>query len=197
MRLHKSLQLKQNLSRAKSPQITSVTPKEAPITYFVHNALSAGDKQMLQNKLAYEWKNIYRSMIAANAESGTRERLSSSDFVALRDFEEVCQKFRVHFSRDELSKIQRLFAANASSKHVVGEGAQFSIRQAINFVAMSHLLGLHRASYAHMGAHTLANQRSRSIYKLQQLYKSIEPVEEEHPRQDDAANDYGGQQKAE
>ena len=51
------------------------------------------------------------------------------------------------------------------SKHIVGSGAQNSIRDVINFVAMSHILGLHRDSYNHLGAHTLANERSRSIFK--------------------------------
>ena len=59
----------------------------------------------------------------------------------------------------------------------------------INFGAISHLLGLHRQSYNHMGA-SLANSRSRSMYKLRQLYKSIEPVEEEQPGQIEGDHDY-------
>ena len=98
------------------------------------------------------------------------------------------------FTREELNRIHRLFAANSSSKHVVGEGAQFSLRSAINFVSISHLLGLHRESYNYLGAHTLANQRTRSFFKMKQLYKSIEPVEEEQPN-NDADNDYSEQQR--
>lgn len=145
---------------------------------------------MLSNKLAYEWKNIYRNILQANAERGAREKLGSADFVTLRDLDEVCQRFRVNLTREELTRIQKLFAANSSSKHVVGDGARFSLKTVVNFVALSHILGLHRESYNYLGQHSMANQRSRSIYKLKQLYKSIEPVEEEQYTPIDADNDY-------
>ena len=64
----------------------------------------------------------------------------------------------------------------------------------INFGAVSHLLGLHRESYNHIGA-SLASNRSRSMYKLRQLYKSIEPVEEEQPGQIEGDHDYKDQSK--
>lgn len=79
---------------------------------------------------------------------------------------------------------------------MVGEGAPDSQRGVINYVAMSHVMGLHRASYNHLGAHTLANQRSRSIFKLRHLYKSIEPVEEEQPNAGDGDTDHQGRLQA-
>lgn len=57
---------------------------------------------------------------------------------------------------------------------------------------MSHVLGLHRDSYNHLGAHTLANERSRSIFKQRQVFQSITPVEEEVPYPGNPENDYGG-----
>ena len=57
---------------------------------------------------------------------------------------------------------------------------------------MSHVLGLHRDSYNHLGAHTLANERSRSIFKQRQVFQSITPVEEEAPYPGNPENDYGG-----
>lgn len=136
------------------------------VAYRAHHQPSSSDKRMVSNKLAYEWKNVYRNILQVNTDSAAREKLGSSEYVSLRDFDEVCQKFRVNFTREELNKIQKLFGANALSKHVVGEGDQHSIRGVINYVALSHTMGLHRASYSHLGAHSLASQRSRSIYKL-------------------------------
>lgn len=194
MRLHKSLNLKQsNISRSKINSVgVSFTPKEQmKASFYAHNNPSVSDKQMINNKLAYEWKNIFRNILSVNSDNNSRQKLGSSDFVTLRDFDEVCQKFRVNFTKEELAKIQKLFAANSSSKNVVGEGAQFSLRGVINFVSISHLMGLHRDSYNHMGSHSLANQRSRSIFKLKQLYNSIEPVEEEqHNTNGEGENDY-------
>ena len=72
---------------------------------------------------------------------------------------------------------------------VVGSSSEFNMNNLINFGAISHLLGLHRESYNHIGA-SLASNRSRSMYKLRQLYKSIEPVEEEQPSQVEGDHDY-------
>ena len=72
---------------------------------------------------------------------------------------------------------------------VVGSSSEFNMNNLINFGAVSHLLGLHRESYNHIGA-CLASNRSRSMYKLRQLYKSIEPVEEEQPGQIEGDHDY-------
>jgi len=72
---------------------------------------------------------------------------------------------------------------------VVGSSSEFNMNNLINFGAVSHLLGLHRESYNHIGA-SLASNRSRSMYKLRQLYKSIEPVEEEQPGQIEGDHDY-------
>lgn len=188
-RLHRSLNPNQTLSKTKITNI-SYSAKEPSVTYHAHNAPTPGDKQMLTNKLAYEWKNIYRNILQVNAERGARDRLGSADFVALRDLDEVCQRFRVGLTREELTRIQKLFAANSSSKQVVGDGAQFSMKAVVNFVALSHVLGLHRESYNYLGQHSMATQRSRSIYRIKQLYKSIEPVEEEQYTPFEAENDY-------
>jgi len=72
---------------------------------------------------------------------------------------------------------------------VVGSSSEFNMNNLINFGAVSHMLGLHRESYNHIGA-SLASNRSRSMYKLRQLYKSIEPVEEEQPGQIEGDHDY-------
>lgn len=84
----------------------SYTPKEpASASYHVSHQPSSSDKQMVSNKLAYEWKNVYRNILQVNADGAAREKLGSSDYVSMRDFDEVCQKFRVNFTREELNKI--------------------------------------------------------------------------------------------
>ena len=45
----------------------------------------------------------------------------------------------------------------------------------INFLKMSHQLGLHRDSYNYLSS----SCRSKSLSKLKNFYRSIEPVEEE------------------
>ena len=84
----------------------SYTPKE-PVSaaYHVSHQPSGSDKRMVSNKLAYEWKNVYRNLLQVNADGAAREKFGSSDYVGLRDFDEVCQKFRVNFTREELNKI--------------------------------------------------------------------------------------------
>jgi hypothetical protein len=54
----------------------------------------------LQTKLAYEWKNIYRSLAHMD--------LDCTDLVDLKDFDQICQKFKVNCTKEELKKISRL-----------------------------------------------------------------------------------------
>ena len=56
--------------------------------------------QALQAKLAYEWKNIYRNLAHMDVDC--------TDLVDLKDFDHICQKFKVNCTREELKKIQRL-----------------------------------------------------------------------------------------
>jgi len=55
----------------------------------------------LHTKLGYEWKNIYRNLLQNDAEE--------SGLVELREFDEVCLKFKVSFSKEELAKIRKQF----------------------------------------------------------------------------------------
>ena len=47
--------------------------------------------------------------------------------------------------------------------------------EVINFIKMSHQLGLHRDSYNYL----TSSCRSKSLSKIKHFYRSIEPVEEE------------------
>jgi hypothetical protein len=55
----------------------------------------------LKNKLAYEWKNIYRGLAQADVEKrGT---------VSLHSFNKVAFTHRVYLSKEELKRIELLF----------------------------------------------------------------------------------------
>lgn len=53
--------------------------------------------QALQAKLAYEWKNIYRNLAHMDTDC--------TDLVELKDFDQICQKFKVNCTKEELKKI--------------------------------------------------------------------------------------------
>lgn len=45
---------------------------------------------MICNKLAYEWKNIFRAILRHNSEKMQKKMLGSPDFVLLKDFDAIC-----------------------------------------------------------------------------------------------------------
>jgi DNA-binding Xre family transcriptional regulator len=63
-------------------------------------ALTNLEKQ-ISVKLAYEWKSIYRMLVAM--EEGNDET------VDLAEFDKICQKFNVSLSNEEISKIRNMF----------------------------------------------------------------------------------------
>ena len=87
----------------------------------------------------------------------------------IKTFDAACLKFQVNFTREELRKIKNLFCVNETAMQTINDS------EVINFTKMSHQLGLHRDSYNY-----LTNScRSKSLSKIKQFYRSIEPVEEE------------------
>jgi len=89
-----------------APTAASIVQKDAPLSYFAkHPLTSEGERQALTSKLAYEWKNIYKNLLHVNEEMGGQGRVGSGEYVTIRDFENVCQRFKVNFSREELKKI--------------------------------------------------------------------------------------------
>lgn len=61
------------------------------------------DEQIITNKISYEWKNIYRQLIA-DAQGG--------EIVDIKTFDAACLKFQVNFTREELRKIKNLFTVS-------------------------------------------------------------------------------------
>ena len=106
MRLHQSNSFRLKTRLDGTPTATSIAQKDAPLPYFAkHPLTSDGERQALTNKLAYEWKNIYKNLIHVNEEMGGQGRVGSGEYITIRDFDNVCQKFKVTFTREELKKI--------------------------------------------------------------------------------------------
>lgn len=113
----------------------------------------------LTNKLAYEWKHIYRALAKLCS-----VRDDSQNLVSLRQFDAICKKFNVSMHKEDLKQLQKLFSAGDDTL--------------IDFEKISRHLGLHRASYDHL-SRSFAQNRSKSAYRLRQFCGSIDPVEEE------------------
>lgn len=62
--------------------------------------LTATDKSVI-HKLSYEWKNIYRNCLKIDSEG--------TDLIDISYFDNVCQKFKVNFNKEELKRLQKLF----------------------------------------------------------------------------------------
>jgi hypothetical protein len=80
--------------------------------------------QNLKTKLAYVWKNIYRSLFLEE------EPPRGSGVIQFKRFESVLSKHRVFLSREELSNIMKLFEEKG-------------LGDSINYCKMSKALGLH------------------------------------------------------
>lgn len=81
----------------------------------------------LKNKLAYEWKNIYRGLSQLDQQrKGT---------ININTFNKVVHQFKVYLSREELRKIE------------IGYGGQHStLGIEIDYIKLSQELGLHKSS---------------------------------------------------
>ena len=145
--------------RSQSPARTSFNFKQMK-----------NDEQIITNKIAYEWKNIYRQLISDSF---------GGEVVDIRTFDGACLKFQVNFTREELRKIKNLF--NIDPDQNIAN--QLSDTDQINFVKISHQLGLHRDSYNYLSK-SMTSNRAKSLQKIRQFYKSIEPVEEENEEVD-------------
>lgn len=85
----------------------------------------------LSNKLAYEWKNIYRALakLCSVHEDGLHQ-------VTVKEFDEACHRFGVSLHREDLRQIEKLFGTRVGNL--------------IDFDRISKHLGMHRASYDHL-----------------------------------------------
>mmetsp|Transcript_10657 Transcript_10657/g.10766 ORF Transcript_10657/g.10766 Transcript_10657/m.10766 type:complete len:190 (-) Transcript_10657:91-660(-) len=83
----------------------------------------------LKNKLAYEWKNIFRGLTQADFErKGT---------VTIQTFNKIIHQHKVYLSREELRKVESIY----------GTGEVSGMGQDFDYVRLSQELGLHKQSF--------------------------------------------------
>ncbi len=58
-------------------------------------------EKIIADKLAYEWKNIYRNLLNMD--------FQETYTVDLKDFEQLCYRYKVLLTADELKRIYKLF----------------------------------------------------------------------------------------
>ena len=126
-------------------------------------ALSKLEKQ-ISVKLAYEWKQIYRMLVAL--EEGNEET------VDLVEFDKICQKFNVSLSNEEIVKIRQLFCV-PTVEGADGDTAPWTL----NYKAMSQYLGLHKDSF-----NFLHSSRNKTLYTLKQSLLSYNQQKEDEEK---------------
>jgi len=72
-----------------------LTHRQQPSVFPMADKLSKLETQ-IHNKLAYEWKSIFRAFTSADNE----------DMVELKEFDTLCQKYNTNLTMEELNKIQ-------------------------------------------------------------------------------------------
>ena len=61
-------------------------------------------EKIIADKLAYEWKNIYRNLLNMDWQENFT--------VDIKDFEQLCHRFKVLLTSDDLKRIYKLFSIN-------------------------------------------------------------------------------------
>jgi hypothetical protein len=111
--------------RVMSPDRVSMTSKFSQYSTFSTPFFTTSNDSLKQ-KLAYEWKNVYRSLNSID--------LNSSGYVTKKEFTSAIHNNGVFLTRDELAKLLKKYSKN-------GE---------VNYVRISNELGLHKSSYDYM-----------------------------------------------
>lgn len=112
-------------NRVMSPDRVSMGNKLSQYSTFSAPFFTKANDAIKQ-KLAYEWRNIYRSLNSID--------LNSSGYVTRKEFTNSLKQNGVFLTRDEISKLLRKYS---------NEGD-------VNYVRISNELGLHKSSYDFM-----------------------------------------------
>lgn len=102
-----------------------------------------GFQKFLSNKLAYEWKNIYRQLCLIDAD----------DLGVLRaaDFLRACNKHGIEFSKRELIKVIQHFPEDEMSMNIEYTVDNEVLADCfINYKRISMQLGLHKDSFNYL-----------------------------------------------
>lgn len=129
-------------------------------------------EKVVAEKLAYEWKNLYRCFVAQDTKD--------SGLVHISDFDAACLKFKINFTREEIRTIKKLFGDPSKNSLLLGGGSSVLYSpqdDMVNYKSISVVLGLHKESYNHL-ASTVSAQRVRKLFKLRDCINTITPVQE-------------------
>lgn len=90
-------EIKTCISRSESPIENPIELNLKPLEV---RALSDIERQ-IQHKLSYEWKNIYRNLLQLDPKE--------TEIIDIYDFDRICLRYKINFSKEELRKIARVF----------------------------------------------------------------------------------------
>lgn len=121
------------------------------------NSMNKHEK-LVQRKLAYEWKNIYRNLVSSDTED--------SGCITLKEFDDVCLKFKVSFNKQELGWIRKMFA---------DELAETGRQDLINYRRLSYTLGLHKDSLNYISGRLQSSNVKKLSNMRERMFNSIEP----------------------
>ncbi len=111
-------------------------------------------EKIIQQKLAYEWKNVYRNLVAADE--------NDSGCIDILDFDKQCLKFQVSFTKEELRRIAKSFSVDPNSDDIDNDYN----RIVINYKRLSYFLGLHKSSFNYIAGGSTHGSTAHKIYKL-------------------------------
>lgn len=106
-----------------------------------------GPLDIVKQRLAYEWKNIYRTLTSID--------MNNNGKVSSHEFQAAVSKNRVYMTREEFKKIQTLFGEDSG--------------EVINYNQLSSSLGLHKNSMDFMQGSKAKNLKM-AAQKLKALH---------------------------
>ena len=120
-------------------------------------------KQMTQ-KLAYEWKHIYRAL--------SNKDEDNLGITKVLDLQKACAKFKVEFDKKELIKLVQRYGLQG---HAVDRNVDTAAlaEMDINYRLISTSLGLHKDSFNYF-SQVHQNNRAQNLHKLRQFYQTID-----------------------
>jgi hypothetical protein len=117
-------------------------------------------EKLVAGKLGYEWKNIYRNLTQIDAED--------TGLIELREFDEVCYRFKARLTKDELSRLKKQFCVpNENGEELQSIADKQTIsgeRDLINYKRISHYFGLHKDSLNHLSSMQMSVNRVKKLF---------------------------------
>lgn len=135
----------------------------------MRNTMSAffqtnGFQKQLTQKLAYEWKHIYRALSNKDGDNLGIAKVS--------DFQKACAKSKIEFDRKDLIKLVQRYGLQGQLADKQSDSAALGEME-INYKMISTSLGLHKDSFNYF-SQVHQNNRVQNLHKLRQFYQTID-----------------------